>query len=682
MPQIHCSTPAACGDVLSGVPVYKLVATIAVDDTHAPQVTVGVAETVSVSANDTAAGGVITYVLEPTSLVGLSAVTPPVSTDGNFDVTADGSLCDWEFTYEIYRDGVATGETATVDGKIADGTYFGPNVVTDSYFANEPGAIVVPGNPVGDWFSDSVFEPTAANGDQLPNDASITFRTIPQAIAPFWNLPAFAGDAPNGVAAGNTALDSNGHSNAGVYFTGPPTYSLFPGQFRVAYQTIPVTPGVAYQVSCYITSTLTSFGGGDLPQLLFDIDGRFAETGGVRDAITTPPLNAWQRMEKTFVAPPGKTSIEIGLWDFRTSGFGDDLGLTAFEVKSKALCLAAGAVAAVDDAIAAPAAVGTALAVDMSNGDTTIAGTSWHVDPNSFVGVAEVQPLVSITGPADVYVDGTACDWSFEYELFVDGSPTGERATVSGSLAAGTYYGPNMLGNPDFADIQPGADEQEFPVGTVLPGGWQSDSIYKKMDHLRYFSDLGGADGIDDGEITFRLLPDDDGLFITQTPRFLGDLANGVAGFYDTTLVNGFGVPEMSYLDSNGHSELFHFPNPPGHSLYPNPFRVVYQTVPVTPNTTYRLVGYALNNSTDETTANPILQFDVDGAMVGPVYDIDEGFPTTGAADAGWIRMEHTFTTGPGQTTAEVGIWDSQARSFGDNLTLTRLYMGEQFTCP
>jgi len=92
----------------------------------------------------------------------------------------------------------------------------------------------------------------------------------------------------------------------------------------------------------------------------------------------------------------------------------------------------------------------------------------------------------------------------------------------------------------------------------------------------------------------------------------------------------------------------------------------------LTGDTTYDFTGYFANVLTDKwfqnnpTSANPIIEFVVDGTVVRPKQEI-------GKSQSNWQRLTLTFTTKPGQTSATFSINDYGGNILGDDFGISSL---------
>ena len=93
------------------------------------------------------------------------------------------------------------------------------------------------------------------------------------------------------------------------------------------------------------------------------------------------------------------------------------------------------------------------------------------------------------------------------------------------------------------------------------------------------------------------------------------------------------------------------------------PTSVWCQTIPVTPNTTYAFSAWAANWSTASTGANsPILQFEIDGVLIGSAFTIS-------SAPGVWIHFYATWNSGS-STTANICIYDACTALNGNDFAL------------
>lgn len=99
------------------------------------------------------------------------------------------------------------------------------------------------------------------------------------------------------------------------------------------------------------------------------------------------------------------------------------------------------------------------------------------------------------------------------------------------------------------------------------------------------------------------------------------------------------------------------------------------QVVPVVQNTTYNFYAYFDNLIAVDNPffADPKIELRVNGVVAGPAIVVDK-FP-----DA-WIPIQFTFTTGPGQTTAALEIYDLANNTAGDDFGLAQISLKQCVT--
>jgi len=92
------------------------------------------------------------------------------------------------------------------------------------------------------------------------------------------------------------------------------------------------------------------------------------------------------------------------------------------------------------------------------------------------------------------------------------------------------------------------------------------------------------------------------------------------------------------------------------------PINVWCETIPVTPNTNYDFSAWFANWSSDTTSNLPIIQFEVNGILIGTPFD----FPHP---DGVWTQFFTTWNSGT-STSASICINDQQTASFGNDFAI------------
>ncbi|QLQ33126.1 MAG: hypothetical protein HZT40_17760 [Candidatus Thiothrix singaporensis] len=92
------------------------------------------------------------------------------------------------------------------------------------------------------------------------------------------------------------------------------------------------------------------------------------------------------------------------------------------------------------------------------------------------------------------------------------------------------------------------------------------------------------------------------------------------------------------------------------------------------PNTTYSFAVYVSNVVNPDLSGvhNPIIQLYADDVALSEPFDV----PLDSVSDQDqdiWTRLEQTFTTGAGQTSATLRLVDSATSSYGDDLAIAGL---------
>ena len=304
--------------------------TVARDD-FVGRIAPNVAQVVNAAGNDTATQtGTYDYRVIPGTLDAVGAV-PAISTDGMFTVTPDGTECDWSFDYEIYLDGVATGETATVSGQLTAGTeIFGPQLIADPTFDN-PNTAADPGGAIGGGWTASV---PYAGLDAYPLDTTVS--VVVGAISDnsrgnsgIVRQVTFPGDVANGVPAANNWLYSNGNTTGAPYIS--------------AQTPVTVVAGETYEVFAYTSSALASFfSAADKSILQFQLDGNdigpgFTEFDHPDAAGGDMSVDLWHRRAFQFTATTSGTFM-LSLLNNALGSVGNDLALTAVSMRSIEVC--------------------------------------------------------------------------------------------------------------------------------------------------------------------------------------------------------------------------------------------------------------------------------------------------------------------------------------------------------
>lgn len=304
---------------------------------------------------------------------------------------------------------------------------------------------------------------------------------------------------------------------------------------------------------------------------------------------------------------------------------------------------------AVDDTFTTVVTPATPSTVDVSSNDTACDGgqtTTYVLNPASYQNIMTITPTSSATGQFTVTPGGLSCEWSFEYEIYCDGTATGETATATGRADA-LLCGPNLISDPYFANSQ---DTAAAPNTPFSPAGW-----YSGVDYIGLNLQAG------ESETSKQIGPQTwYGGAISQIPFAGGDPVFGVAG-------------SDTYYWANGTDQTSGAP-----------WLMLGIDVPVTPQTDYKLVYYSSSGLDPVNPPNPPLQttyhIEVNGAdITGSVTERDH-IADDGGVDR-WHRHEYVVNSGT-SSNLTIEFINEELGFVGNDLMLTAMGLHEVLPCP
>ncbi len=254
---------------------------------------------------------------------------------------------------------------------------------------------------------------------------------------------------------------------------------------------------------------------------------------------------------------------------------------------------------------------------------TTAGSENLHIQAGSTAQNAAVN--LSCSFVTDIDNDKRGGTW----DIGADEITSGNVGCPAGLAPTGS----NFVTNGDFSVLA-------GPGPGVLPAAGFTSGVANAGDGMRPY-DTSFA--IQTGTANYQ------GNLIEQGP-FPGDPANAVPA-------------ANNWVYTNGNSTGSGYPHPP--------FKIWQQTVSgLTGSTSYVFYVYASNAFGPgwSLTVVPQVQFFKDGVQVGSTNPV----PYETGTDV-WTRFQTTFTTGAGQTSAVLSIWDAADDVGGDDLGITAI---------
>lgn len=267
-----------------------------------------------------------TWVVDTGSYANVVSVTPLVSTNGQVTVELGGQSCAWSFQYEIYCDGVASGEVATVSGNV-DAKLLGPEIAGNGDFAiHASGPVAAGGDIGGGWWAGVPY----VGSENYAPDTTVGVQTGAKVYAGGdVNQVPFPGDPIYGVPATNTWLYSNGNNIGAPYVS--------------AARDVAVVAGKVYEFFAYTSSAAAPhINYPDDSELQFRVNGvnlcqGFVELDHADPASTDNGQDRWHRRSCLWTAPFTGT-VTLELLNNATGNVGNDLALTAISFREVLPC--------------------------------------------------------------------------------------------------------------------------------------------------------------------------------------------------------------------------------------------------------------------------------------------------------------------------------------------------------
>ena len=302
-------------------------------------------------------------------------------------------------------------------------------------------------------------------------------------------------------------------------------------------------------------------------------------------------------------------------------------------------------VEAVDDEFYFPATPGEPTIVDVKPNDDSESdeGTvTFNLVDGSESGL--VSATSNDDGTFEIVTDMFNCEWSFDYEICIDGVGTGETATASGVNNVDYSLGPNLVGNDDFC-LGQAANGQ--PAGSQFAQGWTASVP----------SNAPGVYPVDTTVSVINGLFTDNGI-LNQVP-FPGDPV--------------WGVPATDcWLYSNGNNTG-------------GAYISAETTVNLVAGCVYEFSAYTssvIAPGTIDPSDDSILQFLLDGAPIGPQFvELDHDDPNS--PDNGqdvWHRRAFQFTASSSGVSV-LQLRNDALGDFGNDVGLTRVEVRKVTDC-